>query len=138
MGFTTSLSINSSNRKTWESLQGKIDDIISLESKEKSLLQDLVGKRKEKSTTTATTTVGSLLEDADGEGDAEAFSISSSSIAQNHVVTKLLENSKRMESMVGMLVDLKSVLSSAVTTQEKQMALRTEVVELRDEISYLR
>ncbi|CAG7732054.1 unnamed protein product, partial [Allacma fusca] len=53
------------------------------------------------------------------------------------IVRKLEENSKRMETMVVFLADLRNVLSEAVASQEKQVALRGEVVELREEIDYL-
>lgn len=54
------------------------------------------------------------------------------------IVKKLEENSKRMETMVVFLADLRNVLSQAVASQQNQVALRGEVVELREEIEYLR
>ena len=127
--------IPTNEESSWDSLQTKIEQIINTENKEKSLLDSLVeGKERNIIPTTDSPVVPKISTDE----SSSDFSLSSTSVSQNHLVTKLLENSQRMESMVVMLVDLKTVLAQAVSSQEKQMALRTEVVELRDEISYLR
>jgi len=54
------------------------------------------------------------------------------------ILEELAETSGRMEWLVGLLADLKTLLHQAVVSQQKQLSLRSEVVELREEIKYLR
>lgn len=59
-------------------------------------------------------------------------------LREHGIVNKLEENSKRMEKMVVFLVDLRNLLTEALTAQARQNAFETEMVEIREEMEYLR
>jgi len=86
------------------------------------------------SSTVSTTTTLSPTEKVGSAGNAHSLAY----LREHGIVSKLEENSKRMEKMVVFLVDLRNLLTEALTTQTRQMAFESEMVEIREEMEYLR
>ncbi|CAL8143625.1 unnamed protein product [Orchesella dallaii] len=96
------------------------------------------------SSTTMSTMTTTTLSPLDSEkfgnnaGETTTTAHSLAYLREHGIVSKLEENSKRMEKMVVFLVDLRNLLTEALTTQTRQMAFESEMVEIREEMEYLR
>jgi len=133
---------------SWGTLRHKLNQILDSESKEVGILQNLL-MESEKSLTQTDDTGKDLSGkgNANGNEDNQVHQISSadnkkessiSTLKEDGIIRKLEENSKRMDTMMVFFTDLRNVLSEAISAQSKQMSFESEVVELREEIEFLR
>jgi hypothetical protein len=115
----------------------KLSQVLDTESQELQILHNLIEQDDDESSVRA--------ERKDGEVDTTSKTIISGSVSdsvaslrEQGIVSKLQENSKTMDKMAVFLNDLKNVLSEAIKAQDKQMRFENEVVELREELDFLR
>lgn len=118
----------------------KLSHVLDTESEELAILHNLIenGVRDDEEIDSISTKTKSPSNPRTGDKSSILKTDSVEYLRENGIISKLEENSKRMDGMVEFLADLKNVLSDAITVQDKQMRFETEVVELREEIDYLR
>jgi hypothetical protein len=133
---------------SWGSLRHKLNQILDSESKEVGILQNLLMEsenslshpdesQSQNGQNIKENSIDTFSKDKGDKSDAP-LSPETRNLREQGIITKLEDNSKRMDTMMVFLTDLRNVLSEAITTQSKQMNFEGEVVELREEIEYLR
>lgn len=141
IGKSVSVPHESRVRESLDNWKDKLSQVLDTESQELQILHNLIEQGE------------SGRDKKDGEIDSSHKVVTKSSsnpetknttpnsvayLREEGIISKLEENSQRMDSMVVFLSDLKSVLSQAISAQDMQMRFETEVVELRQEIDFLR
>lgn len=118
-------------------LRDKLNLILDAESKEVTLLKNMMDEENEHARVEKEGEE-SKVEGVGGDEDKNGGNGGLEYLREHGIVTKLEENSKRMEKMVVFLVDLRNLLTEALTQQNRQMAMESELVEIREEMEFLR
>lgn len=121
----------------------KLNLILNAESKEVTLLKNLLDESREERDKSAYSLVRAETPSTPPSTitvppqDSSASS-SVSYLREHGILSKLEENTKRMEKMVVFLVDLRNLLTESLAYQTRQVAVESELVEIREEMEYLR